>query len=107
MSMKAILLIAMILPVLVSNAGAAPEGKTNVIVVLTDDQGYGDLSCTGNPVLKTPNLDKLAVGADEKRAVFTAELPAGAIDIEASLLDEAGKALSSAYYLSIRKSSGP
>jgi arylsulfatase A-like enzyme len=60
MGMKAILLIAMILPVFVSNAGAIQEGKTNVIVVLTDDQGYGDLSCTGNPVLKTPNLDKLA-----------------------------------------------
>ena len=26
---------------------------------MTDDQGYGDLSCHGNPILKTPNLDKL------------------------------------------------
>lgn len=33
--------------------------KPNVIVVITDDQGYGDLSCHGNPVLKTPHLDKL------------------------------------------------
>ncbi|MCJ7674930.1 MAG: sulfatase-like hydrolase/transferase, partial [Sedimentisphaerales bacterium] len=33
--------------------------KPNVILLLTDDQGYGDLSCHGNGVLRTPNLDKL------------------------------------------------
>jgi arylsulfatase A-like enzyme len=31
----------------------------NVIIIMTDDQGYGDLSCHGNPILKTPNLDLL------------------------------------------------
>ena len=34
--------------------------QPNVIIVMTDDQGYGDLSCHGNPFLKTPNLDRLA-----------------------------------------------
>jgi arylsulfatase len=33
--------------------------RPNVLFILTDDQGYGDLSAHGNPVLKTPNLDKL------------------------------------------------
>lgn len=33
--------------------------KPNVVIVITDDQGYGDLSCHGNPVLKTPEIDKL------------------------------------------------
>ncbi len=34
--------------------------KLNVLLVMTDDQGYGDLSCNGNPYLSTPNIDKLA-----------------------------------------------
>jgi arylsulfatase B len=33
--------------------------RPNVVIVITDDQGYGDLSCHGNDVLKTPNLDAL------------------------------------------------
>lgn len=45
--------------------GVAAEGKQlegarpNIIFVLTDDQGYGDMSCHGHPVLRTPNLDRL------------------------------------------------
>lgn len=34
--------------------------KPNVIIVLSDDQGYGDFSSHGNPILKTPTLDRLA-----------------------------------------------
>lgn len=33
--------------------------QPNILFILTDDQGYGDLSAHGNPVLRTPNLDKL------------------------------------------------
>ncbi|MFO7903574.1 MAG: arylsulfatase, partial [Pirellulaceae bacterium] len=35
------------------------QSPPNVVLVITDDQGYGDLSCHGNPVLKTPCLDQL------------------------------------------------
>jgi len=36
------------------------ETQPNIIIVLTDDQGYGDLSCMGNTDFRTPNLDHLA-----------------------------------------------
>lgn len=35
------------------------KNRPNVILIMTDDQGYGDLSCHGNPILKTPKIDKL------------------------------------------------
>lgn len=39
----------------------AQTGKRpNVVLVMTDDQGYGDLSLYGNPRLKTPNMDAVA-----------------------------------------------
>ena len=46
------------------SAVAAPAAsltgkRPNIVFLLTDDQGYGDISAHGNPVLKTPHLDQL------------------------------------------------
>jgi arylsulfatase A-like enzyme len=38
---------------------AAARRKPNIIFILTDDQGYGDLSCHGNPILRTPHIDRV------------------------------------------------
>jgi arylsulfatase A-like enzyme len=44
------------LVLLTASAGPRP----NMLVVLTDDQGFGDLGRHGKPVLKTPHLDAFA-----------------------------------------------
>ena len=43
------------------SATASPlsGSRPNIIFILTDDQGYGDISAHGNPILQTPNLDRL------------------------------------------------
>ena len=43
----------------VSHASAA-DRPPNVVIIFTDDQGYGDLSCYGNPTIHTPHLDAMA-----------------------------------------------
>ncbi len=44
---------------LLINVSFAQQGP-NILLVMTDDQGIGDLGVNGNPVLKTPNIDKFA-----------------------------------------------
>jgi arylsulfatase A-like enzyme len=41
-----------------SSSAKAPT-RPNVILIMTDDQGYGDLACHGNTILKTPAIDRL------------------------------------------------
>ncbi len=52
------------LALLVHNLAFA-QNKPNVVLILTDDQGWGDLSSHGNPLLETPQLDQLAKSGKE------------------------------------------
>jgi arylsulfatase A-like enzyme len=51
-------LVALVLPSLTSAADV--PGKPNVVIILADDQGWGDLSINGNTNLRTPHIDALA-----------------------------------------------
>ena len=42
-----------------SVASAASSDRRNIVVFLTDDQGYADLGCFGSESLETPNIDRL------------------------------------------------
>lgn len=53
-------LLAIGLLALASQSVSAAETRPNVIVILCDDLGFGDLGCNGHPHIQTPNLDRLA-----------------------------------------------
>ena len=55
MTIKYLLLVA----VIVVSGSCTEIEKPNIIFILTDDQGYGDMGAHGNPFLKTPNMDQL------------------------------------------------
>lgn len=43
-----------------SAAGAQTPKRPNILVLVTDDHGIGDVGCYGHPEVRTPNLDRLA-----------------------------------------------
>jgi arylsulfatase A-like enzyme len=52
-----------VLPMLVWHAlagGRSLAAQPNVVIIFTDDQGYGDLGCFGSQTIRTPNIDRLA-----------------------------------------------
>src|SRR5437879_2842825 len=44
----------------------------NIVVILTDDQGYGDLGSYGHPTIRTPNIDRLAAEGQRWTSFYAA-----------------------------------
>lgn len=53
-------------------AAGAPPQRPNVLFILADDLGWGDLSCYGRPDYRTPNLDALARGGVRLTQAYSA-----------------------------------
>ena len=60
MNLKQLYLLFFIILTVQCNSQSQGSKKPNIIIILTDDQGYGDVGFNGSNQLKTPNLDKLA-----------------------------------------------
>ncbi|MBI2480894.1 MAG: sulfatase [Planctomycetia bacterium] len=52
--------LAFVIAALLVTRSALAADQPNVIVILADDLGYGDLACYGHPKFKTPHLDRMA-----------------------------------------------
>ena len=55
-----VVLVAVVWHAVPASAAAAAPRRPNVVVILADDQGWGDLSVNGNTNLATPHIDSLA-----------------------------------------------
>lgn len=51
---------ALLLALVLALPSAFAAAKPNIVIIFADDLGYGDLGCYGSPVIRTPNLDRMA-----------------------------------------------
>ena len=65
-------ILIMVLRVALAGAAWADAGKPNFVIIFTDDQGYGDLSCFGGTHVDTPSIDKMAAEGAKLKSFYVA-----------------------------------
>lgn len=58
--LAALILASLAVPTVADAAARSAGAKPNIVLIFTDDQGYGDLGCFGSTTIRTPHLDRLA-----------------------------------------------
>src|SRR6187549_1368457 len=67
--------VAVLAGLIVGNSASAAESpgkRPNIVLIMTDDQGWGDTGYNGHPELKTPNLDDMAKSGLRLNRFYTA-----------------------------------
>ena len=59
-------------------AAVPSSARPNIVLVVADDLGYGDLICYGNTILSTPNIDRLAAEGVRCSQHYSAAVRSGA-----------------------------
>ena len=73
-NLKRLLLGVVLILGVLGTANAQPAGKTkrpNIVIMMTDDQGYGDIGAHGNPYLKTPHMEAIGKRGMEMTHFFS------------------------------------
>src|SRR5207248_8760695 len=75
MATQPLWLVALLLAVLPCSKATAADsaGGPNVLIILADDMGYGDLGCYGNTKIRTPNIDRLAAEGTRFTSFYVAQ----------------------------------
>ena len=58
--------------IVITSAASAMAAKPNFVVIFTDDQGYGDLSCFGGDHVETPRIDQMAAEGSRLTSFYVA-----------------------------------
>lgn len=68
-----VLLVAAFHPCQAQKENSSTPQPPNFVVIFTDDLGYGDLSCFGNPTIHTPHLDQMAMEGQKWTQFYVAD----------------------------------